>query len=234
MSEQSQLARRSFLLKAGAGAAAVGATMGARPAAALAQSGAAGARWQPTMHAEDDWLDQLSGQHRFFFDNVSPTGFAEAIFFSRNFFTANRNGYGLEDSDLSVVICARHASTPFAFTDAMWAKYGRPLGQRAGFNDPKTGDTPTVNVFLSSEYGRSLPNNGVTLTTMLDRGVRLAVCQMATRAYAGRAARDLGGETDEIYAELVAHLVPNAHMVPAGIVTVNRAQEHGYAFAFTG
>jgi len=29
----------------------------------------------------------------------------------------------------------------------------------------------------------------------------------------------------------VANLVPNARIVPAGIVAVNRAQERGYSFA---
>jgi len=34
--------------------------------------------------------------------------------------------------------------------------------------------------------------------------------------------------------ELAAHLVPNSHIVPAGIVAVNRAQERGYSFSYTG
>jgi intracellular sulfur oxidation DsrE/DsrF family protein len=37
---------------------------------------------------------------------------------------------------------------------------------------------------------------------------------------------------DDIFKELTEHLVPNARMVPAGIVAVNRAQEHGYMFAY--
>jgi intracellular sulfur oxidation DsrE/DsrF family protein len=38
-----------------------------------------------------------------------------------------------------------------------------------------------------------------------------------------------GGSTDTIYNELVANLISNSRMVPAGIVTVNRAQERGYS-----
>jgi intracellular sulfur oxidation DsrE/DsrF family protein len=37
---------------------------------------------------------------------------------------------------------------------------------------------------------------------------------------------------DDIIKELTEHLVPNSHMVPAGIVAVSRAQERGYTFSY--
>ena len=40
--------------------------------------------------------------------------------------------------------------------------------------------------------------------------------------------------TDDIYKELAANLLANSHLVPAGIVAVNRAQERGYTFAYVG
>jgi intracellular sulfur oxidation DsrE/DsrF family protein len=64
----------------------------------------------------------------------------------------------------------------------------------------------------------------------LKRGMHLAVCQMATRRYAGTIAQAVGGTSDEIYREITSNLLPNAHMVPAGIVAVSRAQEYGYTF----
>ena len=57
---------------------------------------------------------------------------------------------------------------------------------------------------------------------------------MATRNLAGIVAKIAGTNTDAIYAELVGNLLSNAHMVPAGIVTVNRAQERGYSFVHAG
>ena len=53
---------------------------------------------------------------------------------------------------------------------------------------------------------------------------------MATRGIAGALADVAGGNADAIYNELVANIVTNARMVPAGIVAVNRAQERGYSF----
>jgi hypothetical protein len=227
------LARRSFLSRFGAGATVVGTAVGAGVLAQSAPVDPAG-RWHPARHAEDDWLDQVSGQHRFFFDTTTPEALGHAILFADNYFTANRTGYDLADSDLAVVICVRYKSTPFAYSDAIWAKYGGPIAERAGFNDPKTKQPPTLNVYRAAGYGGSLPNNGVTLDALIKRGVRLAVCQLSTRGFASAIAGKTSGSVDDVYKELTAHLVPNSHLVPAGIVAVNRAQERGYSFAYVG
>ena len=73
MSERSpKLARRSFLSKAGTGAAAFGAAIGAGAGPLLAQPASSeGTRFQPARHAEDDWFDRIPGKHRFFFDTIS-------------------------------------------------------------------------------------------------------------------------------------------------------------------
>ena len=68
---------------------------------------------------------------------------------------------------------------------------------------------------------------------MTDKGpqpIRLAVCAMATSRIAGMIARAVGGNAEAVNKELIANLVSNARMVPAGIVAVNRAQERGYSF----
>ena len=62
--------------------------------------------------------------------------------------------------------------------------------------------------------------------------MRLAVCSLATRAAATLIARKSGAKADDVFKELTENLVPNAHMVPAGIVAVNRAQERGYTFSY--
>jgi hypothetical protein len=232
------LARRSFMARVGAGAAAFAAAFAAGASAAEAQAPASAAQpaspapsWLPARHAEDDWFE-VPAKHRIFFDTNGPHGFGEALFVVNNTFTANRAGYGLSDADVAVVICARHESTPFAYTDAMWAKYTSALAERSGFTDPKTKQPATINVFQASGYGTTLANQGVLLDAMLKRGARLAVCSLATRATASLIARQTGGNVNDIFKELTEHLVPNAHMVPAGIVAVNRAQERGYSFAY--
>jgi intracellular sulfur oxidation DsrE/DsrF family protein len=233
---QRSLARRSFLSRLGAGAAAFGAAFGAGSAAqAQTPSGNAGA-FTPARHPEDDWFDQTgSAKHRLFYDTTSAEAAGYSLFWSRNFYAANASGYKLADQDLAVVICMRHESTSFAFTDAMWAKYGPMLAERAGhFVDPKTKQVPTVNVYMTSGYGDQLKNNNVTIDAMAKRGVRFAVCSLATRAAANLIAQKTGSNVDAMFKELTENLVPNGHMVPAGIVAVNRAQERGYTFTYVG
>jgi hypothetical protein len=227
---QSQLPRRSFLARAG-GAAIAGGAMSATPSILAAQSERpAEGRFEPARHSQDDWLDQVPGKHRFFLDTATAGALGQAIFFVNNYYTANRSGYGLDGSDLAVVICMRHQSTGFAYTDAIWAKYGASISERAAFVDPKTQRPPSINLYRAAGYG-GLRNSGVTLDSIIKNGTHFAVCQMATRNIATTIARDTGGNPDDIYNELVANRIPNAHVVPAGIVTVARAQERGYSFA---
>ena len=60
------------------------------------------------------------------------------------------------------------------------------------------------------------------------RGTQFAVCDMATHFFAGQLAMMSGGNADAVYKELASNTIPNSHMVAAGVVAVNRAQEYGY------
>ena len=225
------VARRSFLGRLGAGAAAFGAAFSVGETQARAQTAPSGP-WQPTRHAEDDWLEEGRAKHRFFLDTSEIRGLGHAIFWTNNFYNVSRGAaYGLTDADSAVVICLRHESAPFAFTDAMWAKYGHALSEHAVFTDPKTKQPATVNVFQAAGYNDLLTNRGQTLDAIIGHGARFAVCSLATRAIAGQAARATGGKVDDIFKELTENKIANAHMVPAGIVAVNRAQERGFSIS---
>jgi len=221
------LQRRRFLARLGGGGTALVATVGGGAGILQSQSATA-ARWQPERHKADDWLDTVPGTHRLMFDTTMPDGFGFALLYASNYFIANKDGYGLQDSELAVVIVARHFSTPFAFNDAMWKKYGASISRLTGFTDPKTRQAPNTNLYNLPDYG--LPNRSATLDALIKRGVQLAVCQMATRQIAEPLAAAIGEDAESVFKELTANLVANSHLVPAGIVAVNRAQEHGYAF----
>ena len=223
---QSSMARRLFLARLGAGAGVVGATVVSSPGV-VAQV-VADAPWRPARHMQDDWYDKIPGVHRFLFDTSTGESMGWALQFATNYFTANQEVYGLKDSDLAVVIVARHKSTSFAYNDAIWAKYGKQLSEQAEFSDPKTKEPPKINVYgavgETAQAGK--------MDALIKRGVQFAVCQMSTRGIAGRIARANGADTDGIVKEISANLIGNAHMVPAGILAVNRAQERGYSFIY--
>jgi hypothetical protein len=217
--------RRSFLTS-------LGAAIALNPPRLPAQSTAATSKpWQPVHHAEDDWLDQIPGKHRLVFDTTTLEGLGASLLYSNNFLDTNKNAYGLEYSDVALVIVVRHNSTSFAFNNAIWSKYGSVLAQSMNFTDPKTKQAPESNLYNAAGYGAALANNGITLDSVLKRGGHLAVCRLATRRLAGAIATATGSQTDKINEELIANTLSNAHMVPAGIVAVSRAQERGYTFA---
>ncbi len=226
---ESSIGRRKLVgaLGAGAGAVVLGAVGGTRGAAA------AESRWQPALEKQDEWMEMPS-RHRFVFDTTSADGVGEALFFTRNYLAVNESDYGVPAAQLATIVIVRHRSTVFGYADSMWEKYGETFAKMANFSDPKTKKAPARNLFDAKDYGPALPNFGARISDLAAKGVHFAVCGAATRRVAGEVARATKRPEDEIHAELVAHLVPNGRIVPAGIVALNRAQERGYAVSQPG
>ena len=91
-----------------------------------------------------------------------------------------------------------------------------------------------TNLYNSGDYGLTLPNFGNTIPSLVQKNVQFAICNMATRFVAGAIAGNIKGNADTIYQELSTSLIPNSHLVAAGVVAVNRAQEHGYSLLSAG
>jgi len=221
--------RRSIM--SGLGAATVGVALASGRLGAQT-TGAAG-RFQAARHQQDAWLDAVAGKHRTFIDASTPRGAGEAILYANNLYEANKSGYSVSEGDIVVVACMRHFATPFAYNDAIWNKYGKVISTMIEFSDPKTKQAPMMNLLNSGAYGMALPNLGNTIDSVVKRGTRFAVCDMATHFFAGQLAMQTKGNADAIYKELVANTIPNSHMVAAGVVAVNRAQEYGFTLLST-
>ena len=196
------------------------------PMLSLFQGGSASALrpagWQAARHTQDDWFDENSAKHRVIFDTWNPEHFPDAIQFAGNTFDTNRTDYDIPNDQMSVVIVCRHRTTPFAFNDAMWAKYGQSFSSMMEWRDDKTHEAPTVSPYKTG------------FTRLAAMGLQLAVCNRTTHAYANRAARDAGLKNDDVYNELKANTVIPAHIVPAGVIAVTRAVERGYVSVSIG
>lgn len=233
---QSLTARRSFLARLGAGVGVLGAAAVGSSAAIAEVAGPAGAdaSWRPARYAQDDWYDKIAGVHRFIFDATTPDGMALTLRFANNYFNASQSAYGLKETELAVLVVARHKATSFGFNDAMWAKYGKQFSEQAEFTDPKTKQAPTANFYAKADDGSGDPVAGL-MPALIKKGIHFGVCATSTRGIAGRIAKATGGDTDTIIKELGANLIcANARLVPAGILAVNRAQEHGYSLVSVG
>jgi intracellular sulfur oxidation DsrE/DsrF family protein len=151
-------------------------------------------------------------------DVTSPEGVPDGLRFAGNLLAAHKSGYGVDEADVAIVICLRHGATPYGYADPIWSKYGKTI-------DAKSTPTPAAN-----------PYNSGSRTQVADlarRGVHFMVCGVATRGLAGRIAGP-GGDTDAVLKEMGANLVPNARIVPAGVIGVTHAQERGFALLYVG
>jgi intracellular sulfur oxidation DsrE/DsrF family protein len=227
MTEDSDFLQRRALV---AGAAVLGAGLAAAAPAAGAQT--RHAAWSPVKEKIDDWME-IPGAHRFVFDCATPEAAGAALSYARVYYVYSKSGYGLDPSSLALILILRANATPVGFNDAIWAKYGGLLGANAKLLDPETHAPPVRNIFNTKTV--SAPGaNGVVLSDLVQRGTQFAVCGNATTGISEFLAHATGGQASAIHAELAANLIPNAHLVPAGIIALNRAQERGYAVAHIG
>jgi hypothetical protein len=176
----------------------------------------------PRRHSQDAWLDASPRSHRVVFDTWMADKFGEAVGFAGNWLRYQKEAYELADNDLAVVIVVRHGTTPFAFNEAMWAKYGEIFAENMSTNNKPLHPNPTTNRFATQ------------LTNQARSGMRLAVCNVTTRAYTDIIAKQTGKSPADIREELTSNVLANAVLVPAGIIAFTRAQEYGYAAVSIG
>lgn len=223
----------------GAGVVAAAAGMAAACSSGAKSQNSAAEAWSPSPEPADSWLDKPGTRHRMVFDSVSGDGGSEALGYANNFVHVNESDYGLKPEQIGVVVIFRHMSTPYGYNDAIWAKYGKKFVDAMKLKDDAAKRGATMNPMLAKHPDGDPPPKGMewvadyTLSDLAPKGVQFAVCGLATKAIAGMIAGKTGNPAP-IEAELKANLVPGARIVPAGISTVNRAQEHGYSFAYIG
>lgn len=230
----------------GLGAALVGAGVGASAIAGAGRASAMGADaapWSPAFEEQDAWMDRPGTRHRLVFDTTVATAAESAMFYADTYYAANKSGYGLAPETLGVILVLRHMSTPFGFNDAVWAKYGHAIAAqlklegeqaiRAVQGNPLLTAVPDERPAKAAKPAKPDDDDGpVTLAALAARGARFAVCGMATMGMAAQLAKKTGKDAKAVESELKANLIPGAVIVPAGIVAVDRAQEHGYAFVY--
>jgi intracellular sulfur oxidation DsrE/DsrF family protein len=195
--------------------------------------------WKATPDDKDSWLDKAGTKHRMVFDSLSGEGGPEALDYANNFIHVNQADYGIGPEQLGVVVIFRHMATPYAYNQAVWAKYGKAFAEKMKLSGDAARAAATTNPLLKAPAMLDPAPAGMewinqnSLPDLASKGVRFAACGLATTAIAGMVAGKTG-DAAAIEAEFKSNLVPGALIVPAGISAVNRAQEHGYSFAYVG
>lgn len=166
-------------------------------------------------------MNELAGDHRVFIDSSTAQGGGSAVWYASNILNAHEEAYEGSASDYAMIVCFRHLSTTYGFDDAIWAKYGGIFVRNA---DPVLSTNPMRTPSAS--------NGQNSINTLIDKGVQFAVCGRATRRFAMAIAQSTGSAADEVYAELAAGILPNARLVPAGVLSLTRAQEYHFSLLY--
>jgi intracellular sulfur oxidation DsrE/DsrF family protein len=148
--------------------------------------------------------------------------------------------YGVPADQMQVVVQAYASSTPATFDDYLWQKYA--LGQTLGVRDAQ-GNPATANPYLHSKIawvaGTPPPANqndpyyfDSSIEGLQRRGVLFLTCNNSVHGTASLV-HESGVNpdsltADQIAAEMQAHLVPGAILVPAGVAELVRLQDKGY------
>ena len=213
--------RREFMKTVGLSAAAI---------AVSAVTLRAGAEETETLAADEAWLTRLNGKHRQFFDAVSPND-GWGLVFANTFMNKNMEAYGLKPHEITTVVGLRHMAMPLALNSEMWSKY--KVGQFINVMDKSTKAPATRNVYANVRPG-DVFMDGASVDSILSRGGIVTACNVALTVLAGMAAGAAGLPPDGAAAEWRANLLPGVVVVPAGVLAVNRAQEHQCSYCFAG
>jgi hypothetical protein len=231
MTESSFPKRREFLGRLAAGALAVG-LGGAVPRTLSAEHITRG-----DLKPDDKWLSSLKGKHRQFFDMPKHDN-GMGLIHVRNYLNTLRDTYGVKHPDVTAVTGIYGMSTPLAFNDAMWQKYGlaNPIKVMDASKSPAT-----VNVFYKAPEGAaSLNVSGApigipadsSISALQQRGGIFLLCNNAFNVWMGLLGGGDAAKAAELRKEFEGNMLPGIFLVPAMVVAVNQAQTHGCTYMY--
>jgi hypothetical protein len=139
-------------------------------------------------------------------------------------------GYGVPESEIGVVLVIRHNTIPIVLNDSAWAKYG--LGEMFAITDPDTKAPAVRNPFYLKPGGLPFPD--AALQRLIDRGVRVAACDLALTFFSGVAAQKLGLKPEAVKKEWLEAVYPGITVVPSGVLACNGAVLRGCGYVFAG
>lgn len=222
----SQILRRPLPILAIVAVAA--ATMAARPASWTSGNEAVSSSSTTTKAAPADrWLKGLTGKHRQLFDSPAPGG-GIMLIHMLNYYDTWVRDYGAKDSEINGVGTFYGTTTFYGVNDAMWAKY--KLGEFLETNDAATGKPAIANPWRTNPniLGMTLPQASVE--SLQKRGATFIICNNALGLFAGALAKARGLNSDAVYADLKANILPGVELIPGMVVAIDQANAAGLSY----
>jgi intracellular sulfur oxidation DsrE/DsrF family protein len=226
--------RRGFLVRlVGAGAAA---------SASIAVGGVVAAQES----GGDDWIKEVKGTHRCLFDfpqhrNGMPL--LHILNYLNTYSTAYKVGPGQAGAVGTFYGMGPQSSIPFAFNDAMWAKYqlgeytalkdaaGRPYTRNVFYRPTKDDlhilmqaiQSPTIPAFAE-------PMQALGIESLQKMGTKFLLCANAFGGWCMELDVRGKGKAADIDKELRANLLPGVTIVPAMVIAIEQAQAAGIRY----
>lgn len=202
--------RRRFLGRAAASIAAIAAGF-----PSIARAGGVG---DLDESEHDAWMKPLKGRHRQFFHAVQAQDVP--MLMASNFLNAYTEAFNSKQGEANAVIGMHAAALSIGFDDHAWARYS--LGKVSGVTDSGTKEPAVRNIFARG--------GDLSVEAMQKRGVVFLLCNTGLRLRSRAMAAERGESHDAVYADLKAAVLPGVILVPALVVTINRAQEAGFTY----
>jgi hypothetical protein len=215
-----QIDRRDFLQLASAVAAAgIGAALPATTASAA------------TGEATDftRWLDGISGTQRVVLDVREPND-GMAIAWAWVYLFTGPQAYGVKESDLGTIMVLRHNAIPFALEDSIWKKY--KLGEYFKITDPQTKAPAVRHPYYTTPVDPDVAD--MTLKNHIERGVKVAACDMAIHYFSGKISTQMGLKHEDVKKDWMAATLPKIAHAPSGVVACQGAVAKGCSYVFAG
>jgi len=188
----------------------------------MASSAVAAQGVQPT----NNWLKQMDGKHKQFFDAPAPAGGIPLVHIMNYYDTYNK-AYGVKDSDIDAVLTFYGSTTLYGVNDAAWAKY--KIGEFLDTKDA-AGQFATANPWRASPSIMGMTIAPASIESLQKRGATMLLCNNALTIFSGMLAQKRGLDAATVYNDLKANMLPGVELIPGMVIAVEQAQKAGLSY----
>ena len=226
--------RRGFLARVIGAAAAASASIVGGHAVAAQDSG------------NDDWIKEVKGANRCLFDfpqHKNGMPLLHIFNYLNTYSAAYKAGPGQAGAVGTFYSIGNQASIPFAFNDAMWAKYqlGDYLALKDGAGKPYTRNVfyrPTkddLHLMMQAIQSPTIPAfaemmPALGIENLQKMGTKFLLCANALGGWCLELDARGKGKAADIEKDLRANLLPGVTIVPAMVIAIEKAQAAGIRY----
>lgn len=175
------------------------------------------------------WLDSIPGTYRQVTD-WPDLNIGMGLAYTYSYLITAPEAYNVDESEIGAALIIRHDTIPIALKDPVWAKYN--LGELFRIKDPDT-DAPALRNPYYVKPG-ALPFPDAALQRLMERGVKVAACDLALTFWSSVVAEKMGLTHEEVKGDWVAAVHPGIQVVPSGTVACHGAAARGCSYLFAG